>query len=60
MNKRHSQLKICVKFEPNRFSSDYLAKVYEHLQPVDSRIISSEREEQQEVGINVAIEGGEK
>ena len=45
MNNRHSQFKVRVKFEPNRFSSDDLINVYEQLQPVDSRIISSERKE---------------
>jgi hypothetical protein len=60
MNKRHSQFKVRVKFEPNRFSSDYLINVYEQVQPVDSRIISSERKEHEEVKINTAIEGGER
>ena len=60
MNRRHSQFKVRVKFEPNRFSSNYLINVYEQLQPVDARIISSERKEIEEVEINTAIEGGER
>lgn len=60
MNKRHSQFKVRVKFEPNRFSSDYLINVYEQLQPVDARIISNERKENEEVEIYPGIEGGER
>lgn len=60
MNKQHSQFKVRVKFEPNRFSSNYLINVYEHVQPVDSCIISSERKEHEEVNINTVIEGGER
>ena len=60
MNKHHSGLKIRVEFEPNRFSSDYLVKVYEQLKPVDSRIISSERQKNEEAGTIEAVKGGEK
>ena len=60
MSKRDSEFKVRVKFEPNRFSSDYLVNVYEELQPVDSHIISSARKENETVEINTAIEGGER
>jgi hypothetical protein len=60
MNKRHSNLQIRIEFEPNRFSSDWLVKVYEQLKPVDARIISNERQEKEELGTGAAIEGGEK
>jgi len=60
MNKRHSKLDIRVEFEPNRFSSDCLVKVYEQLKPVDSRIISNERKNNEDAGTVAAIEGGKK
>ena len=60
MKKRHSDLKIRVEFEPNRFSSDYLIEVYEQLKPVDSRIISNERQNDEVGGDIAAIEGGNK
>jgi hypothetical protein len=60
MNKRHSNLQIRIEFEPNRFSSDWLVKVYEQLKPVDSRIVSNERQENEETGTETATEGGEK
>lgn len=60
MSKRHSNLGIRIEFEPNRFASKCLAKTYEQLKPVDSRVVSNER---QENGKSKAIEatvGGEK
>ncbi len=60
MKKRHSNLKIRVEFEPNRFSSDYLVKVYEHLKPVDSRLVSNEPQKKEEAGNISAIKGNKK
>ncbi len=40
MNKRPLSFKTRIKFEPNRFSSDCLVKVYEQLKPVESRVIT--------------------
>ncbi|MCU7850461.1 MAG: hypothetical protein KZQ89_21285 [Candidatus Thiodiazotropha sp. (ex Lucinoma kastoroae)] len=60
MKKRHSNLEIRVEFEPNRFSSGYLAKIYEQLKRVDSRIISNEQQKNEEARTKAAIEGGEK
>jgi hypothetical protein len=37
MTERHCTLRVRVAFEPNRFSSDQLVKVYEQLKPTDSR-----------------------
>jgi len=59
MNKRHPPLKIRVEYEPNRFSSDYLVKVYEQLKPVDAHIISTQRKGNEESG-NIAMIEGEK
>ena len=60
MNRRHSHVKIRVEFEPNRFSSECLVKVYEQLKPVESRVVSNERKKNEEAEIIAAIEGGEK
>ena len=60
MKKRHSNLKIRVEFEPNRFSSDYLVKVYEHLKPVDSRLVSNEQQKKEVAGNISAIKGNKK
>ena len=60
MKKRHSNLKIRVEFEQNRFSSDYLVKVYEHLKPVDSRLVSNEPQKKEEAGNISAIKGNKK
>ncbi len=60
MKKRHSNLQIRIEFEPNRFSSDWLVKVYEQLKPVDSRSVSNERQKNEEVGTEAANKGGEK
>ena len=60
MSKRHSNLKIRIEFEPNRFASKCLAKVYEQLKPVDSRIVSKERQDNEKVIAVAAIQGGEK
>ena len=49
MNKRHSNLNIRIEFEPNRFASKCLAKVYEQLKPVDSRIVSTGRQDNEKV-----------
>ena len=48
MKKRHSNLMIRVEYEPNRFASDCLVKVYEQLKSVDSRIIPNEQEKKEE------------
>ncbi len=40
MNKRHSNLKIRIEFERNRFASNCLAKIYEQLKPANSREVS--------------------
>ncbi len=37
MSNRHHTWRLRVRFEPNRFSSEQLAKVYEQLQPTVSR-----------------------
>ena len=60
MRKRRSTLRIRIEFEPNRFASNCLAEVYEQLKPVDSRVVSRERKENEEAGARAAIEGGEK
>ncbi len=60
MNKSHSNLKIRVEFEPNRFASNCLAKIYEQLKPVDSRLVSSEPKRNKKAVAIAAIEGGEK
>ncbi len=60
MKKRHSNLQIRIEFEPNRFSSDWLVEVYEQLRPVDSRIVSNERQENEDANTEAAIEGGGK
>ncbi len=60
MNKRQPHLKIRVEFEPNRFASDCLAKVYEQLKPVDSRIISNEHQKKEEAGNIATIKGSKK
>jgi hypothetical protein len=60
MSKRHSDLKVRVQFEPNRFSSDFLNKVYEQLKPIDSRILSNERQQDGEAETKTSIEGGKK
>jgi hypothetical protein len=56
--KKRSNLQIRIEFEPNRFSSDWLVKVYEQLRPVDSRIVSNERQENEDANTEAAIEGG--
>lgn len=58
MKKRPPQLKIRVEFEPNRFSSDSLAKVYDQLKPVQSRPITHEQEND-EVSINKTSKAGD-
>jgi hypothetical protein len=60
MNRRHSHVKIRVEFEPNRFSSECLAKAYEQLKPVDSRIVSNERRKNEKAETLAAREGGTK
>ena len=60
MNKLRSNLKMRIEFEPNRIASECLAKVYEQLKPVDSRIVSSKRQENEKAESIAAIEGGEK
>jgi hypothetical protein len=60
MTKRHPNLEIRIEFEPNRFASNCLARIYEQLKPVDSRVVSNERQENEEVGAIAAIKGGEK
>jgi hypothetical protein len=60
MSKRHSDLKVRVQFEPNRFSSDFLNNVYEQLKPIDSRILSNERQQDGEAETKTSIEGGKK
>ena len=60
MSKRRSDLKIRIKFEPNRFSPDYLTKVYEQLKPIDSRVISNELHKDEEVETKATIKGGKK
>lgn len=60
MKKRHADLKLRVEFEPNRFSSDWLAKVYEQLKPVDSRIIFDEGQTNEQGGTRTARKGGEQ
>ena len=37
MSERHRTWRVRVAFEPNRFSSDQLVKVYEQLKPTNSR-----------------------
>ncbi len=37
MSNRHHTWRLRVRFEPNRFSSEQLAKVYEQLKPTASR-----------------------
>ncbi len=42
MTKRRCDWRIRLAFEPNRFSSEQLAKVYEQLKPTDSRATPTE------------------
>ena len=58
MKKRDSNLKIRVAFEPNRFSSECLVKVYEQLKPIDSRIISNDSEKEEQAETIATREGG--
>ena len=37
MSERHRTWRVRIAFEPNRFSSEQLAKVYAQLKPTDSR-----------------------
>jgi len=37
MSKRHQSWRLRVTFEPSRFASEQLAKVYERLKPTESR-----------------------
>jgi hypothetical protein len=60
MSKCHSDLKVRVQFEPNRFSSEFLNKVYEQLKPIDSRVLSKERQQDGEAETKAKIEGGKK
>ena len=57
MNKRQPHLIIRVEFEPNRFATDCLVKVYEQLKPVDSRIISNAHKKNEEAGNIATIKG---
>jgi len=60
MSKRQPNLKTRIEFEPNRFASDCLARIYEQLKPVDSRIISNEDQENEKSRTIAATEGGKK
>ncbi len=60
MSKRRSDLKIRIKFEPNRFSSEYLSKVYEQLKPVASRVVSNGPQQDEVAETKATIEGGNK
>ncbi len=60
MSKRHPNFKVRVEFEPNRFAPKCLAKIYEQLKPVDSRLVSNQRQENEKNDVIAAIEGGEK
>ncbi len=60
MSKRHPNLGIRIEFEPNRFASKCLAKIYEQLKPVDSRIVSNKRQGKEKSKAIAAIEGGAK
>ena len=60
MKQRHTDLKLRVEFEPNRFSSDWLAKVYEQLKAVISPIIFDEGQTNEQEGTQTAKKGGEQ
>jgi len=60
MSRRHSNLRIRIEFEPNRFASKCLAETYEQLKPVDSRIVSNKRKAKEKIKAIAAIQGGEK
>ena len=60
MSRRHSNLRIRIEFEPNRFASKCLAETYEQLKPVDSRSVSNERKGKEKIKAIAAIQGGEK
>ncbi len=60
MSRRRSSLKVRIEFEPNRLASKCLTKIYEQLKPVDSRIVSNKRQENEKSEAIAAIEGGEK
>ena len=65
MSKRRSNFKVRIEFEPNRFAPKCLAEIYEQLKPVDSRVVSNQRKEnerqkKEKSKAVAAIEGGEK
>ena len=60
MSRRHSNLRIRIEFEPNRFASKCLAETYEQLKPVDSRSVSNKRKGKEKIKAIAAIQGGEK
>jgi hypothetical protein len=60
MSKRHSDLKVRAQFEPNRFSSEFLNKVYEQLKPIGSRILSDERQQEGGAETKATIDDGKK
>jgi len=60
MSKRPSNFKVRMEFEPNRFAPKCLVKIYEQLKPVDSRVVSKQRQENEKRQDMAAIEGGEK
>lgn len=60
MNKHPSSIKIRVEFEPNRFASDCLEKVYEQLMPIDSRTISDKCPDNETSEPTAAIKGDKK
>ncbi len=60
MSKHRSNFKVRIEFEPNRFAPKCLAKIYEQLKPVDSRLVSNQRQENEKNEAIAAIEGGEK
>ncbi len=60
MSKRRSDLKVRIHFEPNRFSSESLTKVYEQIKPVDSRNLSNECQQDKEAQTKVSMGEGTK
>ena len=60
MNKpRQRSLRVRVKYEPNRFSDECLERIYEQLQPTNSREMRSDKNNKRDDGEPQKGKGGQ-
>jgi hypothetical protein len=60
MSERHRTWRVRIAFEPNRFSSDQLVKVYEQLKPTNARSSPAQPSSRPTPTKRSAAKGGER